>query len=580
MSRDWFATRVEHARQRADLLRASSHGDASTGSWETAALEELATCLEELKVAEEELRSQADELAELNRMLDRERVRYRELFTSAPHGYVVTDLDGTITEANAVAGELFGLSPHGLRGKPLPLFVSLHDRDRFHRWLRALGRSDDSAPPPADEGVFTLHSFDRRRGFPCRMVPRAMPPDGEAGAELRWAVQDVTDRERARAADRLQEEGRRKDEFLAVLGHELRNPLAAISLAADILTGQEVAIDQERAAEVVRRNAAQLRHLVDDLLDISRVAHGRVTLRCSAVDLREVLQIAIESARPFVAARGHQLAITGAEEPVWVQGDAARLQQIVANLLDNAAKYTPAGGRVSLDLRVDGGAAVLTVADNGIGIPAHMQERIFELFEQIEGSSERSERGLGLGLALVRDLVRLHGGTVRTHSDGPGHGSAFVVQLPLTSASAEPAATSQEPALAAPAPAEPVLVVDDNIDAADLLAMTLRARGHEVLVAHDGPEALAAVGHDRPVGVALVDLGLPGMDGFELAGRLRQSLPGVVLVAVTGYGDEDSRAMADQAGFDRYLLKPVRPADVFAILDALRRDPGAGSAAS
>ncbi|HLU65058.1 MAG TPA: ATP-binding protein [Kofleriaceae bacterium] len=510
----------------------------------------------------DELRWQERELAELAAALEEERERGRALFAEAPHGCVITDLAGLVTAANPAAAQMLGIPAHGLRGKSLCAFVAVHERERFHRWVRELSREDD-APPPAPEGTFTLHTFDRRRGFPCRLGVR--PHAGDAGERaLRWWLVDVSDRERARAADRLREEGRRKDEFLAVLGHELRNPLAAIALAAELMADGACDIERGRAAEIVRRHAGQLRRLVDDLLDMSRVAHGRVTLRRARVDLREVVRSAAEAAEPLVAARGHQLVIQLADAPVWVNGDAARLHQIVGNLLDNAAKYTPPHGRIEVDLRADGDtAAVLSVRDDGVGIPAHLLERVFELFEQVEGSSERAERGMGLGLALVRNLVQLHGGTVRAHSAGPGRGSQFVVQLPLDVCAAAPEPPGED---WTPSIGSRVLVVDDNIDAADLLAMVLRASHHDVVVAHTGPDALEALGEVETIEYALVDLGLPGMDGFELARRLRASQPGVVLVAVTGYGDAASRRLAAEAGFDHYLLKPVRPDEVRRIL--------------
>jgi signal transduction histidine kinase len=375
---------------------------------------------------------------------------------------------------------------------------------------------------------------------------------------IRWVLRDRTEAERAIEADRLAAATERKDEFIAMLGHELRNPLAAISLASQILTSETPGDGsrQRWAAEVVQRHADHLRQLVDDLLDVSRVSHGKVVLQRGEVDLRSVVTAAIESCQPVVASKQHEIRFAPPEQPVRIDGDQARLRQVLVNLIDNAAKYTPAGGRIEISLEQEPERVTIAVRDNGIGIPPSMVDRIFQLYEQVDGASdEGGGQGLGLGLALVQQLVALHGGAVRVESPGKGKGSSFVVTLP----------TADDPARASDGAQTRVLIVDDNTDAAELLADWLRGLGYSVEVAFDGRSAIAAA----PCDVALVDLGLPDLDGFDLGRQLRGGKPAPRLVALTGRSDAQARDQATAAGFDRFLVKPVDPRDVFAALREL-----------
>jgi len=384
---------------------------------------------------------------------------------------------------------------------------------------------------------------------------------------------DVTDRTRAEQALRIAD--RRKDEFLAMLAHELRNPLAPISAAAEMLQmpGADAARVQHASA-VIGRQVRHITGLIDDLLDVSRVTRGMIPLNSGPIDLRRVVADAIEQARPLVDSHGHRLTVSTPPVPAQVMGDAKRLVQVLSNLLNNAVKYTPGGGDIMLRLDVGDTEIKLAVIDNGIGMTADVLAHAFDLFVQAERETDRSQGGLGIGLALVKSLVELHGGSVSAHSAGLGQGSRFVIALPRL---AEPAAdstaaaddTAPPPASARP-PALRAMVVDDNEDAAEMLAMFLEIHGHQVLTEDDPARvverALAFAPH-----VCLLDIGLPGMDGYELARRIRAApgLAGVLLIAVTGYGDEQARQQAAAAGFDHHFVKPIDPARLVQLLETV-----------
>lgn len=368
-------------------------------------------------------------------------------------------------------------------------------------------------------------------------------------------LRDLTERQRVEA---LETEGRRVAEFIAMLSHELRNPLAPIANAIALLKGQVAQQPQAaRCVEMLERQTGHLTRLVDDLLDVSRITRGKVRLEPTALELGALVRAAVEAASATVAAHGHALALHGAPRPLPVCGDPTRLTQVVVNLLNNAAKYTPHGGRIDVTLDAAGEVAVLQVADNGIGMDAELLQRAFDPFVQGVRTLERADGGLGIGLTLVKNIVELHGGAVTVASPGPGRGTTFTLTLPLS----QPAAATESAVQAAPAGgARRVLIVDDNADAAESLALLLRLKGHEVQVAHDGPQALAAAAALRPQ-VAILDIGLPGMDGYEVARRLRElpALAGVRLLALTGYGQQPERQAALDAGFAQHFTKPVDP---------------------
>jgi signal transduction histidine kinase/CheY-like chemotaxis protein len=374
--------------------------------------------------------------------------------------------------------------------------------------------------------------------------------------------------ERLRLIHQLRQADRRKDEFLAVLAHELRNPLAPVRNAVEVMRLRDVDDPGLRwARDIIDRQVQQMTRLVDDLLDVSRITRGKVKLQKEPVDLAVVVARAVESSRPLIDARHHELTVTLPPEPVPLEADAIRLAQVVANLLNNAAKYTGEGGRIGLAVERHGAEAVVRVRDSGVGIPAGMLTQVFDLFTQVESSVVRSQGGLGIGLTLVRSLVELHGGSVTAHSEGPGTGSEFVVRLPalpeLRSGDCGPGGNGRR----AGSSARRILVVDDNGDAADSLAVLLRLMGNDVRTARDGPAALEAAGAYRP-DVVLLDLGLPRMSGYEVCRRLREGhfANGPLVVALTGYGQDEDRRRTREAGFDHHLVKPVNPDELGEVL--------------
>jgi signal transduction histidine kinase len=389
-------------------------------------------------------------------------------------------------------------------------------------------------------------------------------------------IQDVAERswsaaERVRAEEALRQADRRKDEFLAMLAHELRNPLAPISAAAQLLNRGP--LDPERVARtstIISRQVAHMTGLIDDLLDVSRVTRGLVVLARDQVDLKRVAGDAVEQVRPLIEARRHHLSVHMPPEPSFVLGDHKRLVQVLANLLNNAAKYTPEGGKLVVWLGVTDDQVALSVSDSGIGIAPELLPKVFDLFSQAERTPDRAQGGLGLGLALVRSLVELHGGSVAASSEGRNAGSEFTVRLPRLLRrehdyrGAAGAAGPQPGATHAPLR---VLLVDDNVDAAQTLALLLESAGHLVTTSHDPRDALLRASQTN-FDASLLDIGLPGMDGFELVRRLRAMETGrpALMVAITGYGQQFDRDSALTAGFDQYFVKPADPDELFALL--------------
>jgi PAS domain S-box-containing protein len=372
--------------------------------------------------------------------------------------------------------------------------------------------------------------------------------------------------ERKRMEETLREADRRKDDFLAILAHELRNPLAPVRNAIQVLKladGDGKAT--RKAREIIERQVAQMGRLVDDLMDVSRIRRGKIALRRERTGLRAVVQMAVETCRPLIEAAGHELRVDLPASDLALDADPARLVQVLSNLLSNAAKYMERGGSILLSGAEKDGWAVIRVRDTGLGIAADALGSIFDPFAQVDRSLERSQGGLGIGLALVRSLVEVHGGTVEAHSDGPGKGSELVVRLPLASSTGMPEAAG------APAQQETVrcgrkvLLADDNRDSAESLATLLELFGHQVRVVHDGIAALEVARAFRPE-VALLDIGMPGLNGYEVAQRLRQEMDGpLTLIALTGWGQDEDRLRSREAGFDHHLVKPADP-DVLKML--------------
>jgi signal transduction histidine kinase/DNA-binding response OmpR family regulator len=418
------------------------------------------------------------------------------------------------------------------------------------------------------------------RGRTLGAVALARTRPGRRGEDAadRAVIEDLATRaaialDNALLVRRIQEADHRKDEFLAMLAHELRNPLAPIRTGLDLLA---LAGADPDVVSPMRRQVVHLAHLVDDLLDVSRITRGTIDLRVQEVDVTKIVAGAVETSRPLIEARGHDLSVSLPSGPLRVKGDPVRLTQVLTNLLNNAAKYTPDRGSVSVSAEEEGGEVVLRICDTGSGIAPDMLPRVFDLFVQADRSLDRAQGGLGIGLTLVRRLVEMHGGTVQAFSEGLGMGSELVVRLPAVAAERgevpEQSPETEESSMSdGESAARRVLVVDDNADAAGTLAMLLRLGGHEVRVAHDGNAALEAARPFAPE-VVLLDIGLPGLDGYEVARRMRSrpETAGALLVAVSGYGQEEDRRRSREAGFDHHLIKPV---DFQVLRDVLNRAP-------
>jgi PAS domain S-box-containing protein len=489
------------------------------------------------------------DLVRAHAALREERDRSKTVFDSIAEGLVLLDRDWTVLQMN----------PQGLRQSQRTAAQAI-GRNHWEVWPEAVGTD-------------TFHMYHRvmRERVPGRAEYRREMSDGsESWSEVRAYPTrdgglvafflDIT--ERKLAEEKLRAADQRKDEFLAMLAHELRNPLAPISAAADLLRiGRMDEARVRQSSAIIGRQVRHMTSLVDDLLDVSRVTRGLVTLARAPVAARTIVDEAIEQVRPMFEARRQRLAVDIAAPDATVLGDKARLVQVLANLLGNAAKYTPEGRRIEVSAGAARGQLLLTVRDEGIGMERALTAQVFDLFTQAERSSDRSQGGLGLGLALVKNLVELHGGTVACSSPGPGLGSTFEVALPLMEIKNITAGASTAPrACEAPAATGKLrlLVVDDNVDAAGTLGMLLAACGYEVAVENDSRAALARARSQAPH-AALIDIGLPEMDGNELARRLRAdpATRAIVLVAVTGYGQEQDRRAALDAGFDHHLVKPV-----------------------
>jgi signal transduction histidine kinase/FixJ family two-component response regulator len=378
--------------------------------------------------------------------------------------------------------------------------------------------------------------------------------------------------ERAAANAQLLSAARQKDEFLAMLAHELRNPLAPIRNAVETirLSGEPLPARVQWAREIIERQSRQLANLLEDLLDVSRITTGKITLKRGKIELGSVLNAAIDVAKLSIDSRHHELVVDLPDSPVYLNADPTRMAQVFGNLLDNAAKYTPDGGRIAIRARTEKGKVVISVEDNGTGISPEELTQVFELFAQSTRALDRAQGGLGIGLSVVRSLIDMHGGTVEAHSDGLGLGARISVALPMVSA---PHDAGQPPAKIGQLQRQHlhILVVDDNVDAASSLSILLEISGHHVRTASDGPRALKECGIEQP-DIVLLDIGLPGMDGYEVARRLKSmaAMSEAVLIAVTGYGQADDVMRSKDAGFDHHLVKPIEPETLMALFDGLR----------
>jgi len=497
----------------------------------------------------------------------RSREALNSLVDQAPFGIYIVDSELKIAQMNArsQAGAFFNVRPIIGRGIAevmrilWPEAVAVEVIAAFERTL-ATGeayRSRDFSSPRADTDNVESYEWE---------LHRITLPDGRPGV-----VSYYFDSTRLRRAEHaLREADRRKDEFLATLAHELRNPLAPIRNGLQILRSAELdAAAAPQVHEMLERQVNHLVRLVDDLMEVARVTRGRIELRKEPVDLGTMLKSAVETSRPLIEAAHHELTVTVPDEPVTVVADPVRLAQIIANLLNNASKYTDDGGRISLAGRREGDHAVVSVCDSGVGIPVDVLPRVFDLFAQADRTYQRAQGGLGIGLTLVRTLVELHGGAVAAKSEGLGRGSEFIVRLPLgvdTAERRDRQPGKREDAFAS----QRILVVDDSRDAAETLAVLLESLGADVQTASDGPAALDELEAFRP-SVMLLDIGMPGMDGLEVARRARQRPEGrdVTLIALSGWGQEEDRRRSREAGIDYHLVKPVNLDELGQLLTAL-----------
>ena len=503
----------------------------------------------------------ARQLVEAERMLLDQRVRDQQFYTrslieSNIDALITTDPRGIITDVNKQMEALTGCTRDELIGAPFKDYFTDPERAKAGiKLVLAEGKvTDYELTACARDGQETVVSYnattfhDRDRKLQGVFV----------------AARDVT--ERSRLENQMREQKaklsdlhRRKDEFLAMLSHELRSPLAPISNAVQLLGLQRASenLIQKQARGIIERQLRQLQHLVDDLLEVSRITTGRVQLRRERVAISDIVEGAVETARPLIEQRRHEFTVSLPPEPIWLYADAARLEQVVVNLLTNATKYTEEEGHVWLTVQQEGDECVLRVRDTGVGITPALLPLIFDMFTQAERSLDRSQGGLGIGLALVRRLTELHGGKVEASSE-LGKGSEFIVRLPvaLPDTPQPPSAVNEigQPSIRRLR----VLLVDDNVDTVLSFSMLIEAYGHDVRTAHDGLAAVQAAIDYRP-DVALLDIGLPGLNGYEVAKRIRQcsNLENVVLVALTGYGQDSDRETSRQAGFNHHLVKPA-----------------------
>jgi two-component system CheB/CheR fusion protein len=505
--------------------------------------------------------------------------------------------EGSVLAANRAAAEELGLPREALAGRPLAELVDdppseiaryLKDCSRNRQFvlgsLSFTGNGGRQIECRTEGAVL----WPRLEGAPAIVLLRFRPREKTVqqflllNEQIEELHREITRRKRTEEelrhleqelkerAERLAEADRRKNEFLAMLAHELRNPLAPIRNALHLLgrPGTDAATVQ-RVREIMEHQIEHMVRLVDDLLEVSRITRGKIQLRKERIDVKDLAVRVAEASRPLMDAHGHSFSVSVPPEPVWLEADPVRLEQVLVNLLNNAAKFTGAGGRIWLSLAAEEDEAVLRVRDTGAGIPPDLLPIVFEPFVQANGALDRAQGGLGIGLTLVRSLVEMHGGRVSAHSEGLGTGTEIAVRLPRLPAMSEEgpeegaeerSEDSARPQEKAPAAPRRVLVVDDNRDSAESIAMLAELWGHQTRIVYDGPAALAEAQAWQP-DVVLLDIGLPGINGYEVARRLRQmpSLDGVLLAAMTGYGQERDRRLSREAGFDVHLVKPVPP---------------------
>ena len=492
------------------------------------------------------------DIKSIQEALQHERAFLRQVIDAVPSTIFVKDREGRFLLGNEALAQSYGTSPESLVGQSEEDFNSnAEEAAHFHRNdLKVINTGTSKVIPE----VKVTHADGSVHWYNTVKIP--LFDDDNSCNKLLVVATDITERKRADEALRLA--NRRKDEFLAMLAHELRNPLAPIRNAVQLLKMQETAVPKlEWSRDVIDRQVTHMAQLLDDLLDVARIRHGKITLKAERCELTDIVNNAIETSRPLIESREQELIISQPTTPQWIEGDRVRLAQVLSNLLNNAAKYTSEGGKITLSVMREDSDVVIEVRDTGIGISPDILPHVFDLFTQADRSLAHSQGGLGLGLTLVRRLVELHGGTVTASSPGIGQGSLFTVRLPALSMGSS-ATESALMVSALPIPKLRILVVDDYADAAESMAMLLKAEGHEIETADCGIKAIerAQVFHPQ---IVLLDIGLPDLNGYEVAKRLRV-LPetrDAILIALTGYGQTEDRERSKSAGFNHHLLKPV-----------------------
>jgi PAS domain S-box-containing protein len=479
----------------------------------------------------------------------------------------IKDLEGRYVYVNEAGARAFARPSHEVYGST--------DAELFPPETAARFRENDGLAVARRKGVEAVEHLTYSDGSVHFSIVSKFPIlDAQGNIQLVGGIAiDIT--ERVRAEEALLLADRRKDEFLATLSHELRNPLAPLRNSLHVLRSRGAEPRTERIYQMMEQQLNRMVRLVDDLLEVSRITGGKIGLHREPVAIAAIVESAVETSRPLIEAAAHQLAINLPVEPLVVDADPVRMAQVVSNLLNNAAKYTPEGGRIALSVTREEATAVLSIRDNGLGIPAPMLPRVFEMFAQVDRTLKRAQGGLGIGLALARSLVEMHGGRIEAYSSGLNQGSEFVVRIPLSAGTPEAPAPMRKPVVQPESgPLQRVLVVDDSRDGADTLALVLNTLGAETRVAYDGNTALTAARDFRPA-VVLLDLSMPGMDGYEIAARMREdpALRGVRLIALTGFGSEEERRRSSEAGFDAHYVKPVDAARLQALLLTTKPDP-------
>lgn len=487
------------------------------------------------------------------------RERYRVIVEGATSYAIFTfDTSGVITSWNAGAETMLGYGEHEALGQNFRIIFTPDD-------LKAL-QPEEEMRIAASEGKALDERWHLRKGgepFWAQGLVMPLKDDANETRGFLKIIRDMTEERHLEEAlkkrtDELEEADLHKNEFLAMLAHELRNPLAAIRNAVTLAASSGTREDMEWSRDVTARQVKNFAHLIDDLLDVARITQGKIQIRKEAVEAVPVLKHAIEAVRPLIEERKHELLFSLTSENLRIEADTIRLEQMVVNLLTNAAKYTPSGGRIHLIAGIEKGQFICRVRDNGVGISPELLPRMFVLFAQDDQSLARSEGGLGIGLTLVKSLAELHGGSITASSDGPGQGSEFVLRIPVGTSNPD-ADTDSLATRAKPSHRNlSILVVDDNEDSAKGMSKLLRLSGHTVQVAHSGPDAITSATEHGPE-VVILDIGLPGMDGYEVAKTLRRSetCKHAVIIAVSGYGEEQARNRAIEAGFDHHMIKPV-----------------------